>query len=183
MQPVSLYSAGCKKSLFLSVPPPPLLCGVSALSPSIDLPPFMSCLMKRGSKKEICPSEMRMDRCDVFTSNEAARPHFSGSQAVGSPQDTGDHQERSGAQGGGRRRVLLKCQRRKNGEPVIVAKHILEAKICIQASQLDKVKVTHSQSFFLSSDGVSSQRAEALQNAAGIFFSFFWWGGGLKTRK
>lgn len=65
--------------------PPSLIRGVSALSPSIDLPPFMSCLMKRGSKKEICPSETQLDQGDVFTSNEAARPRFSGSQADGLP--------------------------------------------------------------------------------------------------
>lgn len=56
--------------------------GVSALSPSIDLPPFMSCLMKRGSKKEICPSETRLHQRDVFTPNEPARPRSSVRQAA-----------------------------------------------------------------------------------------------------
>lgn len=80
------FHSAQRKRHFISLFPPPVLPspvrGVSALSPSIDLPPFMSCLMKRGSKKEICPSETRLDQRDVFTPNEPARPRFSVRQAA-----------------------------------------------------------------------------------------------------
>lgn len=83
--------------------PPSSMLVVSVLSPSIDLPPFMSCLMKRESKKEICPSETSLDQCDVFIPNEPASPHFSASQAVG----------RAGGRASRRRRRRLTMKKKR----------------------------------------------------------------------
>lgn len=58
--------------------------------------------MKRGSKKEICPSETRLDQRDVFTPNEPARPRFSVRQAASQPARQSDG--RVAARAAGRRR-------------------------------------------------------------------------------
>lgn len=65
--------------------------------------------MKRGSKKgDLSLGDAAGSRCDVFTPNEAARPHFSGSRAVrirhiavriALEEDDGDHEEEQGVKG------------------------------------------------------------------------------------
>lgn len=175
----AFISLSAKRHFIFVSPTAPSLSmrGVSALSPSIDLPPFMSCLMKRGSKKEICASETRLDRCDVFTSNEAARPRFSGSQAVWLPLIPASWRKTMNTRKmRGRRRVFWSVSG-ANYKPVIVTNTHCRQKICIQATALDKGEVTVTRSQWFSSGRVISRATdwicsllksgETLQEAAG----------------